>query len=274
MSSPDLALVRLVSAAACALLPVSVVRAQDAVSSSSEADRTPLGLTVDVGVASAYGWRGLNLAAESAQHDQRLVIQPSLAYAIPDTPLTVSYFSSYQATGERRARVDAATSDEHDLIATFEREISADLAFDAGLSAFVYPMATKASAGADVPVYLEPGLGVTWSTLLDVSLSASFFFGVQDALRSSRHLYVSPKLGKSFDVASGVTLAGSVAYGIKAQESPDNRHDVLVDVSASFSPSEFFYVTPSVHWAWTNLERTSFVDEQFGWVGTNVGSSF
>jgi hypothetical protein len=50
-------------------------------------------------------------------------------------------------------------------------------------------------------------------------------------------------------------------------------HDVSVDVGASFQPSEFFYVKPAVHWAWTNLDAADFVGEQFAWVSTNIGTS-
>jgi hypothetical protein len=237
-------------------------------------ERTPVGLTVDFGVGSAYGYRGLNLVAESSQHDQRLVMQPSLAYEVPETGLTLTYFSSYQVTGERQAQVDAGMSDEQDLTVAFEREVTEGVSIGALFNAFVYPMAREQAAGTDVPVYLEPGLSATWSTVVDLSLSTSFLFGVQDALRSYRYVYVNPKVGKTLEITPAVSLTGSLGYGVKAQQTTDNRHDLLVDVGVTFLPSELFYVTPAVHWAWTNLEGATFVDEQFAWVSTNVGSSF
>ncbi len=241
---------------------------------ASEPEREPLGLTVDLGVGSAYGYRGLNLAAETSQHDQRLVLQPSVSYAVLETGLTLTYFSSYQATGERAAQVDAGMSDEQDLIAAFEREIAGGLSLGASLGAFVYPMADELAVGTAVPVYLEPGLAATWSTVVDLSLSASLLLGVQDALRHSRYAYVNPKIGKTLEITEAVSLSASAGYGVKAQAQPDNMHDVLVEVGATLSPSELFYVMPSVHWAWTNLAEESFVQEQFAWVSTNVGSSF
>ena len=160
---------------ASALLSARFAYAQDVpIEASTETEQTPIGVTIDLGVSSAYGYRGLNLAAESTQHDQRLVLQPSIAYAVSDTGLTVAYFSSYQATGERCAQVDAAMSDEQDLMVSFEREVADGLAIEALFGAFVYPMATEGAAGTDVPVYLEPGLSATWSTVVDLSLASSF----------------------------------------------------------------------------------------------------
>lgn len=237
-------------------------------------ERRPLGLTIDLGVASAYGYRGLNLSAEASQHDQRLVMQPSLAYAVLDTGLTLTYFSSYQLSGERQAKVDDGTSDEQDLSLTFEREVAEGASVGALFGAYVYPMARKEAAGTDVPVYLEPGLSASWSTVVDLSLVASFLVGVEDAIRSSRYVYVNPKIGKAVELSSIVSFSAALGYGVKAQAEPDNMHDVLVDVGVTLSPTDLFYVTPAVHWAWTNIAQADFVDEQFAWVSTNVGSSF
>jgi hypothetical protein len=242
--------------------------------SEEQKERTPLGLTIDLGVGSAYGYRGLNLCAESSQQDQQFVVQPSLAYAVRDTGLTITYFSSYQVTGERQAKVDAGSSDEQDLILSFEREIADGASIGASFGAFVYPMARADVAGTPVPVYLEPGLSASWSTVVDLSLAAAFLVGAQDALRSGRYVYVNPKIGKTIELTSILSLSGTLGYGVKAQEATDNMHDVLAEVGVTLSPSELFYVTPAVHWAWTNLEHADFVDEQFAWVSTNVGSSF
>lgn len=252
----------------------AVDRADDESPPEEGEERTPLGLTIDLGVGSAYGYRGLNLCADSSQHDQRLVLQPSLAYAVRDTGLTLTYFSSYQLTGERQAKVDAGTSDEQDLILTFEREVAEGASIGAMFGAFVYPMARKEVAGAPVPVYLEPGISTAWSTVVDLSLTASFLVGAQDALRSSRYVYVNPKVEKSIALSSILSLSGALGYGVKAKAEADNMHDVLVDVGVTVSPSQLLYLTPAVHWAWTNVEQADFVDEQFAWVGTNVGSSF
>ncbi len=250
-------------------------RAADEESASEEAiGRTPLGLTVDLGVGSAYGYRGLNLCADSSQHDQRLVVQPSVAYTVPDTGLTLTYFSSYQVTGERQAKLDGGVSDEQDLVVSFEREVADGASIGASFGAFVYPMANAEVTGTPVPVYLEPGLSATWSTVVDLSLAASFLVGAQDALRSSRYVYVNPKVGKTIELTSVLSLSGALGYGIKAQTSADNMHDVLAEVAVTLSPSELFYVSPAVHWAWTDIEQADFVDEQFAWVSTNVGSSF
>ena len=117
-------------------------------------------------------------------------------------------------------------------------------------------------------------MSATWSTVVDLSLSTSFFFGVQDALRAYRYVYVNPKVAKTLEITETVSLTASTGYGVKAQAEPENMHDVLVEVGATLSPSELFYVMPSVHWAWTNLAGQPFVEEQFAWVSTNVGSSF
>lgn len=248
-------------------------RADDEPPSGAE-ERAPLGLTVDLGVASAYGYRGLNLSADSSQHDQRLVMQPSVSYAVLDTGLTLTYFSSYQLSGERQAKVDDGTSDEQDLTLTFEREVAEGASVGALFGAFVYPMARREAAGTPVPVYLEPGLSASWSTVVDLSLVTSFLVGVEDALRSTRYVYVNPKIGKTIELTSALSLSAALGYGVKAQAETDNMHDVLVDVGVTVSPTELFYVTPAVHWAWTNVDDTDFVDEQFAWVSTNIGSSF
>jgi hypothetical protein len=234
----------------------------------------PIGLGVDVGVGSAYGFRGLNLLQEKSQHDQRFVLQPSISYEVPNTGLNISYFSSYQVSGEnRRALVDAGVGDEQDLLLAFSKEVHELLSIGTGVAAYTYPFASREAAGTAFPLYVEPSVSATLSYELDLTFATSFLAGVGDELFSGSYLYLNPRVSKTFEIVEGISLTAAVGYGAKLQEGPDNVHDVAVDVGASFEPSTFFYIRPGIHWAWTNLDKVGFADEQFGWVSTNIGTA-
>jgi len=236
--------------------------------------REPIGLSVDLGVASAYAFRGLNLLQAGSQHDQRFVLQPWVAYAVPDSGLTVGYFGSYQVSGDnRQALVDAGVGDEQDLMVTYSKEVHELVTIGTGVAAYLYPFASEKVAGSAAPLYLEPSVAVALSYEVDISLTTSLMAGMQDALRPSTYVYVSPRVSKTLAIVDGISVTGSLGYGGKLQQSPENVHDVSLDVGALFEPAEFFYIKPAVHWAWTNLEAAAFVDEQFGWVSTNVGTN-
>ncbi len=120
-------------------------------------DPTTLGFTADVGVVTIYSFRGLNLLRETSQRDAHAAVQPSLAWKHEGSGLSLAWWSSWQVIGANRgALVDAGMGDEQDLTLARSFELAEDLALTTALTAYVYPFADEAAAGANVPLYVEP----------------------------------------------------------------------------------------------------------------------
>ena len=243
-------------------------------------------LDVGVGISSAYVWRGYNLFQDTKQMDQNAMVSPSLTVSFPSTGLSIGYWGAYQLNGENKSLlVDAGVGAEQDLILGYELKINEQLTAAFGLTYYFYPMADENVAGTSMPSYIEPAAGVTYSTFADVGLMVAYFHGVQEEIKGTRHIYISPSVAKSFEVGTSVAVEPSLSFGYKIfneSEIKDNVYDVLLSVGVPITATKAFSVTPSVNAAWTNLtdvqdftsvKKRGFGDEYVVWGGLNLDYS-
>lgn len=243
-------------------------------------------LDVGVGISSAYVWRGYNLFQDTKQMDQNAMVSPSLTVSFPTTGLSIGYWGAYQLNGENKSLlVDAGVGAEQDLILGYELKINEQLTAAFGLTYYFYPMADENVAGTSMPSYIEPAAGVTYSTFADVGLMVAYFHGVQEEIKGTRHIYISPSVAKSFEVGTSVAVEPSLSFGYKIfneSEIKDNVYDVLLSVGVPITATKTISVTPSVNAAWTNLtdvqdftsvKKRGFGDEYVVWGGLNLDYS-
>jgi hypothetical protein len=233
---------------------------------------------VDVGFASAYNWRGVNVFGDR-QGDQHAFVAPGISWTFAPG-LTLGYWGAYQVTGERAAqRIDAGVGAENDLSLAYETEVAADTTVTLGLGAYAYPFAARAAAGVANPAYLEPRAAIGWSGPVDLGLQVSYFAGLEDALAAYRYLYLQPTLEKAVELAPWAGLELSVGLGYKAfaeryaTATNGNRVDVAASVALPIALGERYYVKPAASAAWTDLDRTAFGDEAFVFGAVNVGAN-
>ena len=248
----------------------------------AEAPAESIGLNLDLGVASAYNWRGVN-AFGDRQSDQHAFLAPGISWnAAPG--LTLGYWGAYQVVGDNAsAKVDGGVGAENDLFLAYGAEVADATTVTLGLVAYVFPLADEAAAGVASPTYFEPSAAIAWAGPVDVGLKASYFAGVQDQLEAYRYLYLVPTVGKSFALSSRVGLGVSAALGYKAlagdyeAASNGNVIDVALTVAAPIAVTERFYLKPGINAAWTDLDRApdggpaTFADEAFVFGSLNVG---
>ncbi|MCA9626399.1 MAG: hypothetical protein KC766_01980 [Myxococcales bacterium] len=243
----------------------------------AEEDDEGIGLEIGVGAASAYAWRGLNIYAAESQHDQHGQIAPWISYGVPGTDLTLDYWSSYQTNGPNKsAAVDEGTGAEQDLTATYSFELSEEVSLEPFVSGYFYPFAKQAAAGVSNPTYVEPGVGVGYTTFVDFEVSASYIHGVQSELKDSRHGYLHVGLSKSVPLNDTFELSVGAGYGLKGyleDAGQDNVHDVQLDAALAFSVDSAT-LAPGVHWVWTDLSGVGFSQEQFTYVGLDASYAF
>lgn len=247
-------------------------------SSSALAGEDGLGLNLDLGLSSAYVFRGFNVFQESGQMDVRGLLAPGIGWSIGDTGISVGYWGAFQTNGANsKALVEGALGAEQDLFAAWDMDLSDSLALSVGACAYIYPLATEAAAGANVPVYIEPGVGLSWSGPVDAGLFAAYFLGVQDhpGIRGISYLYVQPSVGKSLELSDAVGLDLGVSYGFKlwkgGNDGASNVHDVLVSAAVPISLPAGLYLSPNVNGGWTNLVGMDFTDGLVVFGGINVG---
>jgi hypothetical protein len=272
-------------------LPAGVARAQDAAPgtpSPSTGEPTPppaeepaendgIGLNLDLGFATAYVFRGLNVFAEDEQLDPHMLLAPGVTWSIFDTGLSVGYWGAYQISGDNLSeKIDAGLGSEQDVILGYALGLPADLTLSFGLTGYIYPWADKAEAGTECPVYVEPLAGLSWAGPLDLSLRVSYIVGLQEEIRDFSYLYVNPRIGRTFALGERVQLALGLGYGFKfwkpGNDGAVNVHDVAIDLALPIAVAGPLYVTPSVHTGWTNLGGSmEFADELYVYGGLNVG---
>ena len=221
---------------------------------------TPVGLNFDLGWASAYNFRGLNLYGGGKQLDQHGVMTPSARYVFGESGFAIQYISAYPTNGGNQKQLySAGYAGEQDLVVSYTRQASKAASVTGSMIAYVYPFATRDAAGTAAPVYLEPGVAVTYSTFADLSFSASYFAGVQEVLGPSRYFYLRPSVQKKVVVSTRATLQGDlgVGYKVPTQDAPtDNRVDVAADLKALI-PVGSGYLAPGVNYGWSNFDGQS-----------------
>jgi len=260
-------------------LTAGAASAQDATQPQEEtapAEDGAVGLNLDLGFATSYVFRGLNVFAKDEQLDPNMLLAPAATWSIFDTGLSVGYFGAYQISGDNISeKIDAGLGSEQDVILGYALGLPHDLTLSFAATAYIYPWADEAEAGTECPLYLEPLAGIAWAGPIDLSLKVSYVIGVQEEIRDFSYLYLNPRLGKTFALGTRVQLALALGYGFKlwkpGNDGASNVHDVAIDISLPIAVAGPLYVTPSIHTGWTNLVALDFADELYVFGGLNVG---
>ncbi|MCK9461190.1 MAG: hypothetical protein M0R80_16305 [Proteobacteria bacterium] len=238
------------------------------------------GINLDLGFATHYVFRGLNLFQESAQLDPHTLLAPGVTWSVADTGLSLGWWAAFQLNGPNlRDNIDAGVGAEQDLFATYEFGLTDTVALGLQLYAYLYPFADEdVTLTRGAPIWLEPGASITWSTAVDLGLTVTYMAGVQDAIAEYSYLYLSPSVGRSFvlDEAETLSLDLGASFGYKAwlradEKMQDNTFDVGVKAGLTWYATGVFYLTPAVGFAWTNLEGLGFADQLIVYGMLNVG---
>ena len=268
------------------LLSVSALAVSSTAAAAPEAEPEKyVTLDVNVGVVSAYVWRGINMFQSSKQMDQHAMLSPSFTVALPETGLSFGYWSAYQLNGDNRsALIDLGLGAEQDLIVGYELALNKQLTAAFALTYYFFPFADKEVAGTSLPSYLEPSASITYSTAADLGLLVAYYHAVQDEIKVMRHAYVSPSVSKSFELSETVGLEPKASVGYKLfndRNVKDYVYDVTLGVGVPIAATKSISVTPSVNAAWANLsdvsqangavEKRGFGDEYVVWGGLNIG---
>jgi hypothetical protein len=279
MPSSRLALI----AALCLSVPGVVAAQEDggapasapATSPAPAAAPTPapgLGLVLDLGISSAYVFRGYNM----------FFAAPSVTWSIPWVAgLSVGYWGAYQLAGSNlRQAMDAGVGAESDFLVTYTRTVARDFSLGVGFTAYVFPAADRGVAGTSVPTYLEPAIAASLSRVVDLGLKVSYYHGVQEAVSAYRYTYFNPTVGKTLPLSARLSLALAASFGYKlfnertTPTSKLNTFDVLVSAAVPITVTKRFYVKPAVSWAWTNFPDRSAGSEMVVFGSVNLGASF
>lgn len=245
-----------------------------------EAEKKSAGVNVDVGLASIYNFRGANVFMENSMMDQNALFAPSVTWAIFDTGLYIGYWGAFQLSGDNRAeRVRSGYGHEQDLYIGYDLGLADDLiTLSFAFTYFFYPFAEEADAGATNPSIIEPLVGISIATVIDIGLNISYFHAIQDGIASLRHAYFNFSLGKSFTFNKYVGMDLGMGLGIKAwanEDSPDdNIFDLHFDWGVPIHITEQLYVSPALHLAWTDLDGLSAGDEYMIYGSMNIGADF
>jgi hypothetical protein len=241
------------------------------------ADKAPgeaaIGLDVDVEIASAFVFRGLNLFGDR-QNDQRAAVFPSIT--VSAGPVSGGYWGAYQLSGGNALRkVYEGYGAENDLWVSYEGA-AGELGYSASLTYYTFPFADEATAGAATPMYLEPGVGVSYEAAVDAGLNVFYFRGLQDATQGLSYIYINPSVTRTIRLTGSteLTLGGSSGYKVWTNdpEAGDNTFDVQLDAGLNILFGSA-HVAPAVHVAWTNLADLGLGDMLVVWVGVQLGGS-
>jgi hypothetical protein len=243
---------------------------------TTEGPSGSIGLSFGVEVSSAYCFRGLNVFQGNSQADQHFVFAPSIAYAIGETGLSLSYWGAYQMNGGNQSELVAAgVGHEQNLVAAYELGLFDDqLALGASLTWYFYPFAREADAGATLPSYLEPGITVGYNGPVEVSVALAYFAGIQTALQDLSYFYVRPHIGRTFSLNSHLDLSLGLAFGYKvfreSADVTDNVYDLQFDWEMPVDVGRGFSLKPGVHVAWTNFSKGTVGSEYMIWAGVSA----
>ncbi len=238
-----------------------------------------VGLNVDVGVASAYVWRGLNLWEPTENDKQHLTLFPSATMAIDS--LWFGYWGAYQLSGENKgANVDIGVGAEQDLFLGYDFALTDELGLSIFATYYLYPFADEEVTGVSTPMFLEPSASVGYSTVVDLGLSASWYKGLQDETDAISHLYIKPSVSKEVELAPDLSLGVGAGFGYKIwtgdyDSENGNNWDVQGDVGVTYA-MDALYFAPAVHVAFTDVPDAveSSSDGLSYWASLNVGYDF
>jgi hypothetical protein len=239
-------------------------------------DETPSAIiNVDVEGASAYVWRGVNLFGET-QNTQNFSVFPSLTATFG--ALSIGYWGAFQMTGDNKTqKLDGGVGAEQDFILKYVDSIAEGVGYTAMLTYWIYPFADEVAAGTATPMYIEPLLGVTYASALDLGLNLSYYRGLQDATKVGSFFYINPSIGKTLPLSGDVSLALGLSGGYKAytdladEVDPDYAFDLTLNAGVTL-PFSDMYITPQAHAAFVTRSDDAVNDEAFiAWAGVHVG---
>jgi hypothetical protein len=235
-------------------------------------------INIDVEGASAYVWRGMNLFG-AEQKTQDFSVFPSLTATFG--ALSLGYWGAFQMSGDNKsALVDGGVGGETDLIAKYSGTLADNLTYSALLTYWIYLGADEAAAGVKTPMYIEPGVGVTYATGADVGLYVGYYRGLQDATNPYSFLYINPSVGKTLPLSGDISLALGLSGGYKVfTNDPVTKKDKALDLTFNAGvtlPFSDLYITPGVHAAFVTRDSSvvadaAFSDEFIAWAGVHVG---
>jgi hypothetical protein len=265
----------LVSTMAVAWLALpAMARAQDAPGEATDGaaeEEGEDGFQAEFEAASTFVFRGLNVFGD-AQLGQHASLFPSITVTLG--AVSFGYWGAYQLSGDNaRRKLDEGFSAENDLWVAYEGA-AGDLGYSASLQLYAFPFADEQAAGAAVPMYLEPGVGVSYATAVELGLNVSYFRGLQAATQGLSYVYVNPTVTRELPLANDVALSLGGGFGYKLwtndPEAVDNTFHVQLDAILTI-PFGSAYVAPAVHAAVTNFEALGLADEIVVWAGIHLG---
>jgi len=235
----------------------------EAETEAAEPEKKSVGINVDVGLATLYNFRGYNVFMENSMMDQNALFAPSVTWSIFDTGLSLGYWGAYQLSGNnKREMVDVGLGHEQDLILGYSKGFADDVvSLDLAFTYYFYPFAAEDADGKKNPSIIEPLVGISISTVMDLGFSISYFHAIQDSIQGLRHVYFNLSAGKSFAFNDIFGMDLGMGLGIKAwtnDNSPeDNRFDLHFDWSVPIHLTDQLYVAPALHFSWTDLKMAS-----------------
>jgi hypothetical protein len=250
-------------------------RASTSTTSEQTPSETPQSLTLDLGVGSAYVWRGINLWGPQSD-SQNLSLYPSITFA--RGAFTAFYWGGYQLTGRTKgSNLDAAVGAEQDLGVTYAFPLTEKVSLSLWGTALLWPLADEKVVHTSLPTSFEPGLTVIYASAVTTSFAVSYFRGLTDVTDTYSHVYLAPTVAKDLSLTPQLALNLSVGGGYKfwtnaetRDAGPINHWDVGAHVGATYNV-ERFYFKPAVH-----LSKSDIDDDANGlayWAGINVGYS-
>jgi len=247
--------------------------AADTAASSGEAPSAII--NIDVEAASAYVWRGMNLFGEK-QNTQNFSLFPSLTATFGG--LSIGYWGAFQMTGDNKTAVlDGGVGAEQDFILKYTGSFAEGLGYTAMLTYWIYPFADEEAAGTATPMYIEPLVGVTYASAVDLGLNLSYYRGLQeDATVPYSFIYINPSVGKTLPLSGDISLALGLSGGYKIftddeTDDPDKAFDLTLNAGVTL-PFSDMYITPQVHAAYVSRSDEAPSDEAFvAWAGVHVG---
>ena len=259
--------------------PAPNVTATDSGTTSSRSGRYASGkmLNIDLEGASAYVWRGINMFGAD-QNTQVFSVFPSVTATLGNVSL--GYWGAYQLSGDNKsALVDSGVGAQNNLILKYSAELDNGLAYSASMTYWLYPFADEEVAGVSTPMYLEPGVGVSYLAGADLGLYVGYYRGLQSVTEPASFLYINPSIGKTVFIGDdlGLALGLSAGYKVFTNDPPaeDRVFDLALNVSLAI-PFDDTYITPQLHAAYVTRDDAVVPDAEFSdsfiaWVGVHVG---
>ncbi|MBN2529801.1 MAG: hypothetical protein JXR76_25645 [Deltaproteobacteria bacterium] len=252
------------------------------------AEEKSYGVNVDLGFATIYNFRGVNTFAEDSQMDQNGAFFPSVTWSIGETGLYLGYWGAYQLSGNNISEnVTGALGHEQDLYIGWDKSFGPDdmMTFSVAFTYFFYPFAKGLANNGDEinnPSIVEPLVGFSLSSVVDLGLTLSYFAGVDDSTSGLTHLYIKPSIGKSvsFGERFGLDMGFGAGFKVWKEDIDDNVVDLSFDFALPIALEGSLYASPSVSLAWTNFEKTETGakipagKEYMVYAGLNIGADF